>query len=181
MDAFENVMATILENNGYWLQQSVKVNLIKEDKREINKPSSPRWELDLVAYNPKVNELLVVECKSYLDSQGVKLAEIEMEDTSEGRYKLFTDKKLRGVVFNRLLTDFVERGFCLKNTRIILALAVGKIYQKEKSLPELEKLFNKNSWKLLDPNYIKSELRALASRGYENDTATIVSKILMRD
>jgi len=48
------------------------VNLVHHiTRREIGRPSSPRWELDIVAYSGRDNLLLVVECKSRLDSQGV--------------------------------------------------------------------------------------------------------------
>jgi len=68
MDSFEQVVATILGRNGYWVRTSVKVALTPDEKREIGRPSAPRWELDVVAYSGSRNELLVVECKSYLDS-----------------------------------------------------------------------------------------------------------------
>src|SRR5215218_2466380 len=48
------------------------VNLVHDvTRREIGRPSSPRWELDIVAYSGRDNLLLVLECKSRLDSQGV--------------------------------------------------------------------------------------------------------------
>lgn len=50
MDSFESVVSTILERDGYWVKSTFKVGLTKEEKREIGRPSSPRWELDLVAY-----------------------------------------------------------------------------------------------------------------------------------
>jgi hypothetical protein len=52
MDSFEQVVAEILWREGYWVRTSVKVELTKEEKREIDLPSSPRWELDVVAYKP---------------------------------------------------------------------------------------------------------------------------------
>ena len=68
MDSFEQVVATILGRDGYWVRTSVKVALPPDEKREIDRPSAPRWELDVVAYSGSRNELLVVECKSYLVS-----------------------------------------------------------------------------------------------------------------
>ena len=35
MDAFEQVVASILQRKGYWTQTSVKVELTKEEKRAI--------------------------------------------------------------------------------------------------------------------------------------------------
>ena len=63
MDSFELVVASILEREGYWVRASYKVELTKEEKRSIGKPSAPRWEIDVLAYKASTNELLVVECK----------------------------------------------------------------------------------------------------------------------
>ena len=73
MDAFEQLVSEILWMDGYWVRTSVKVDLTKEEKVLIGRPSSPRWELDIVAYSGRDNLLRVVECKSYLDSRGVAL------------------------------------------------------------------------------------------------------------
>ena len=48
MDSFEQVVAEILWREGYWVRASVKVELTKEEKREIDLPSSPRWKWLLV-------------------------------------------------------------------------------------------------------------------------------------
>jgi hypothetical protein len=53
MDAFEQVIARLLFQEGYWVNQSFKIELSKEEKREIGRPSSPRWEVDLLAYSGK--------------------------------------------------------------------------------------------------------------------------------
>ena len=74
MDAFEQVVAEILWREGYWVRTSAKVELTKEEKREIELPSSPRWELDVVAYSAKDNHLKVIECKSHLDSPGIRIS-----------------------------------------------------------------------------------------------------------
>jgi len=50
MDAFEQVVEEILWREGYWVRTSVKVELTREEKIAIELPSSPRWELDVVAY-----------------------------------------------------------------------------------------------------------------------------------
>ena len=56
MDAFESVVAEVLWRDGYWVQNAVKVDLTKEDKSKINRPSSPRWELDIVGYSGQRGE-----------------------------------------------------------------------------------------------------------------------------
>ena len=72
MDAFEQLAADLFWADGYWVRNSVKIDLTRDDKREIGRHSSPRWEIDLVSYRPTTNELLALECKSYLASGGVQ-------------------------------------------------------------------------------------------------------------
>ena len=82
MDAFESVIAGILQRQGFWTLTSFKVELTKAEKRTIGRPSSPRWELDVVAYRGRDNELRIVECKSFLDSIGVQCS--AFDGTNEG-------------------------------------------------------------------------------------------------
>ena len=103
MDYFEAIVKTLLENDGFWARQSVKVNVTKEEKRKIGKPTIPRPEIDLIAYKPESKEILAVEVKSLLDSSGVHLTCLqEKHDVPEGRYKLFTCSNYRKIVFDRL-------------------------------------------------------------------------------
>jgi hypothetical protein len=96
---------------GYWVRTSVKVKLTPAEKRQIDRPSSPRWELDIVAYSGRDNLLKIIECKSYLDSRGVKLHAFDgSNDKSVKRFKLFTEDKVRRVVLNRLRLQFAESG-----------------------------------------------------------------------
>ena len=95
MDAFETVVSEILWRDGYWVQNSLKVDLTKEEELAIGRPSTPRWELDIVAYSGRRNELLVVECKSYLDSFGVQFRAFDgTDEILAKRFKLFNDETL---------------------------------------------------------------------------------------
>ena len=95
MDAFESLVSMLLRHQGYWTTSSFKVELTKEEKRQIGMPSSPRWELDLLAYKGSKNEVLAVECKSLLDSTGVVFRNGKFEP--EKHYKLLSDPILRSV------------------------------------------------------------------------------------
>lgn len=111
MDAFEQVVSEILWMEGYWVRTSVKVELTKEEKKAIGRPSSPRWELDIVGYRGRDNLLRVVECKSYLDSGGVALRAFDGRDERFAeKFKLFVDDQLRNVVFGRLGQQFTTSG-----------------------------------------------------------------------
>ena len=179
MDAFESVVAALLERKGYWTRTSVKVDLTKEEKRQIGRPSSPRWEIDVVAYKGSTNSLLAVECKSYLNSQGVKLSGFHgSNDVGANRYKLFNDETLRNIVLQRLSTQLVESGFCPTPPVITLCLCAGNIYQDAKPIKEH---FKKNGWELWDADWLRSELEIMSHSRYDNTVVAIVSKLLMKN
>jgi hypothetical protein len=179
MDAFESIVAAIVQRQGYWTATSVKVPLSKAEKRRIGRFSAPRWELDLVAHKPSANEVLIVECKSFIDSPGVRVATFQgarLED--QKRYKLFFEPTLRRVVLNRLSAQLVQAGLSRPNPRMTLCLAAGKI----KGDPEaLRKHFDRKGWRLFDPAYLRGELHGLRDEGYENSVAAVVAKLLLRE
>lgn len=177
MDAFESVVAALLVRQGYWVQSSVKVELTKEQKRVIGRPSTPRWELDIVGYRGRDNKLLVLECKSYLDSSGVFYEHVRGPE-AHTRYKLFTEPLLRKVVLDRLIEQFVEAGFCASDPIIELGLAAGKI--RSSDLEKVHAHFKAQAWALWDNDYLKRELEKLSQSGYENTVAAVVSKLLLR-
>lgn len=159
---------------------SVKVELTKPEKVAIGRSSSPRWELDVVAYKGKTNDLLVIECKSYLDSMGVQVATFEGKNRAdEDRYKLFFDAKLRSVVLGRLKKQFAAAGFCRPRPKLVLGLAAGKVkgIGAEK---RIEKLMAKNRWEFYGPSRLKSALLELRDSKYENSIASVTAKILLR-
>jgi hypothetical protein len=178
MDSFENVVATILQRQGYWTLTSVKVELTKVEKRAIRRHCSPRWELDIVAYSGRRNELLVVECKSFLDSPGVECGAFDGTKPAKAmRYKLFCDATLRRVVLRRLRRQLVKAGFCAQKPKVKLCLAAGRIRGDENWL---RSHFERKGWGLFGPSDIHRELKKLCDAGYENSVAAVVTKILLR-
>ncbi len=177
MDAFESLIATLLNRQGYWTTTSFKVQLTKEEKRKMGIPSSPRWELDVLAYSGTRNELLVVECKSYLDSRGVRFKDRDFYHPT--RYKLFTRPVVRETVLSRLKKQVAESGLCAKNPKITLALATGNI-ATEKDREELLKHSRIHNWELLDDNWIRDRLVEIKKSNYENDVVHVCAKILLR-
>jgi len=177
VDAFESLIAMLLRHKGYWVTPSFKVELTKEQKRAIGLPSSPRWELDLIAYQGATNQVLVVECKSFLDSPGVCFRNGRFEP--EKRYKLFSNELLRSVVFGNLSNQLQINGTCAASPTIRLCLAAGKIASRS-DRDALTRHFETNNWELFDDTWIRDELKASAEKGYENDVAFVVSKLLLR-
>jgi hypothetical protein len=179
MDHFESIIATLLEAEGYWVRRSFKVNVSKEEKRQIGKHSIPRPEIDLLALHFSRNEVLAFEAKSFLDSPGVKLSQLQEEyDVPEGRYKLFTSARFRSIVLSRLLQDLISCGMANSQTKISIGLAAGKVYQGQSE--QIHEFMRARSWLFWSPEDIKQKVTALAERGYENDPAVITAKILMR-
>lgn len=179
MDAFESIIAMLLRREGWWTLSGCKVALTKQEKVEIGRHSSPRWEIDIVAYRGASNEILALECKSYLDSTGVHFANGVLHPPD--RYKLFSEKKLRDVVLARLRTQLVESGACAPNPKVRLGLAIGKTRSsREDGLATLRQYFESNGWWLWLPSDIRSYLVHCVTAGYENDVAHVVAKLMGR-
>ena len=179
MDAFEQVVQQILDHQGYWTRTSFKVELTKSEKRQIGRPSSPRWELDVVGYNAARNDILVVECKSYLNSPGVHIEDIFTPRGGKysNRYKLFNDATLRRVVFNRLKAQLTKTGLCSPDPTVRLALAAGNI---SKGKDEIPALFEKKGFTFYGPEWIVDRLKEISVTGYDNQIASVVSKLWAR-
>jgi hypothetical protein len=178
VEAFESVIGSILSRNGYWVKYSFKVKLTKDDKRRINRPSCPNWDLDIVAHKPAHEEVLIVECKSYLGSPGVRFKSITRQDHSWSKnFKLFNQPRLRNVISKRLLKQLVDNGSCLPKSRVRLCLAAGRVVVRDRA--EILRHFKRRGWELFDREWIANGLGGMTSeKSYENDVAVIVAKLL---
>jgi len=180
MDAFENIVAQLLIEDDFWVMTSVRVDLTKEEKKEINKPTTPRPEIDIIAFNLKNNTLFLIEVKSFFDSRGVVFSELQKKsDIQKGRYKLLTSDKYRNIISKRLFEDLNKKGLINTKTKISYGLIAGNVYQNKES--EIKEYFNSKKWLFWGPSEIKSKVIKLSSKGYENNPVTIASKIILRD
>lgn len=179
MDAFEELIASFLRHQGYWVIPSFKVKLTKEEKVVIGRYSAPRWEVDLVAYKPQDNELLAVECKSFFDSHGVSAKSFQT-GLKPDRYKLFNESVLREVVFSRLVQQLQKQGAVVGNPSVTLCLAAGRIASPEDA-GALKLLFEERGWRLFDRAWILEQMKSLSTDSYQNSVASILSKVLIRD
>lgn len=179
MDAFEQIVGLLLENDKYWVRHSVKVNLTKAEKVKINKPSTPRPEIDIVAFDVVQNILFLLEVKSYLDSGGVVYEKVvEENEFPKGRYKILTSKLYQDTIISRLKNDWISAGLINKKTKFSFGLIAGNIYKNKED--ELTKHFIKNNWFFWGPTIIKQKLIDLSKKGYENSTITIVTKLMTK-
>jgi hypothetical protein len=180
MDAFEQLVSEILWMDGYWVRTSVKVELTKEEKRMIGRHSSPRWELDIVAYKARENVLQVVECKSYIDSVGVRACCFDGNNPEDAkRYKLFNESELRRIVFSRLCLQLAESGACRETPEVRLALACGKV-RNDGDRKAIRSHFDTQGWDFWDEPWLCERLQHMAKQGYENQVSAVVAKLLLR-
>jgi hypothetical protein len=180
MNAFESLVSAILQSRGFWTLATVKVKLTKEEKKAVGRPTMPRWELDIVGFKPKGNCLLIVECKSYLDSAGVDpRALFEKGHKYAKRYKLFTEEETRRVVFEALIRQLREKGLLSGTPKPKLCLAAGRIIPTGRNL--LKDEFKARGWDLYDLEWIRQGLREIALDGYENSIVSIAAKLLNSD
>jgi hypothetical protein len=176
MDAFESIIAMFLERRGYWTLRSVKVKFKPHEKVwPINK-YSPTLELDVVAYKPRENELILIECKSFLDSSGVRLDHVRGLGRDARRYRLIHDVPYRTMLKERIESDFLSKGLISENPNIKFGLAAGNIYEKDKV--GLVQYCNDNGIVLYTPETIQKEIKNLRSSVYLNDEITLTVKLL---
>jgi hypothetical protein len=179
VNAFEKIVSQYLEEEGYWVRQSVKVGISKEDKRAIGLPSMPTPEVDLVALKVQEDELLLVEAKSFLDSPGVSFSGVSGQDPKDAkRYKLFTNSRFREAVTRRLREEYLDRGLIKHDTRISYGLAAGHIHSGDE--PKIAEYFSKNGWKLFTPEMVKEKVKRLSKRGWEDDLVTMTAKLILK-
>ncbi len=177
MNAFEEIVAGLLRQEGYWTYLGYKVNLTKQERAVLEKPSLPRPEIDVLAYQAQDNVLLWVECKSYLDSRGVRAIDvIDPHAKYASRYRMFTCKQYREIVSERLKVQVVEARLCPSIPVVNYSLVAGKIIS-DSDREKLKCHFACKGWILHDAEWLKKGLTKLSSVGYEDDVAVMVAKL----
>lgn len=178
MNPFQSLIKALLEREGFWVRSGFKVNLTKLDKVSIGHPTCPRWEIDILAYKGATNELWLVDCKSHLDSWGVKFCSFKKDGSNS--YRLFTDANLRRIVTDRLVAQLQESSSCRPKPAVTLCLAAGKI-RSEDDQRNLRDHFRQNGWILWDEECITKALRDISKGSYEDDMARVVAAFLLKD
>jgi hypothetical protein len=180
MDAFESIIAGLLWEEGYWVSVGYKVALSKPAKVRLGKPSLPRTEIDILAYRAADNSALWVECKSFLDSAGVRAESILLKGAKDGAlYKEFTWPAYRREVTEALRKQLVAEGRAPSEPSVSYCLAAGKI-TNERDRQALHEGFKRNGWILFDESWVRERLARLADKGYENDVAVQVAKLFVK-
>lgn len=175
MDAFEQIIAIVARQKGYWTMPNYRVEVDDGEKRVAGVSAScPRWEFDLVAHSPERNEILAIERKSFLDSKGVRIHGGILQKPAT--YKLFNDVAKRRVVLAALRNDLLKRHMCRKGVTARLVLAAGKI--QKSSRRALAEAAGQGEWILWSDDEIAEALLNCTEQGYENSVAVMTAKIL---
>ncbi len=181
MDAFEEIVAGLFRHGKkkYWTWLNYKIKLTKQEKAEVGKPSMPRPEIDVLAYRPVDNELLWIECKSYLDSPGVRLDHFIGGTGFGGVPKVFVNDKYREIVTHALRQQVVGDGLVQPDPLIRYCLVAGNIFGlSSEKLEGYQNFFEEHGWMLWGPIQIREHIHQLSRLGYENDIAIITAKLL---
>ena len=183
MDYFEQIAIKYYESKGYWTRCGYKIELEGLDpatRAGLVKPTDPRPEIDVIAFKPGGKELLIIECKSFLDSGGIKDASFEEGHKHNKRYKLFTDRQKSDALKAQLIKQLVKEELLINDkARTQLVLFAGNVHGRDAE--KLKKRFKDAGWQLVDQAAIVAFLEKLSTSRYENDPITIVSKLLLRN
>jgi len=179
MDAFEQIVGELLEEEQFWVRNSVKVNLTRADKSQLENPSMPRPEIDLIAFDARASILYLLEVKSFIDSQGVRLEDLHPSSTlpPQGRYKMLTSSRYQEVLMQRLREEWESRGLIDAQTKIKFGLIAGNVHG---DAAQLRTYADDTGWFFWGPKDIEERIQRLAEKGYENKQITLVAKILKR-
>lgn len=159
----------------------VKIEITKPEKVALNNASMPRPEIDVIAWKPSINELLIIECKSYLDSTGVRVEHLHGNDDVENdKFKLFNRAALRTTIVAALVRQLRAEGLIIgEDPSVQFILIAGKIYSDHEA--RVRARCEEAGWRLIPPSELATGVRRFAKRGYENDVITIVTKLLERN
>jgi hypothetical protein len=177
MEAFEQIVARVFDRDGYWIKQSYKVDITKEEKRRIGTHSMPRVEIDLLAFRAVENLVRVIECKSYLDNPGVSI-ESFAGGSAKDRFKIFNDDNRREIVLAALRRQLIEQKICDENVRLRLGLVTGNVRKNERAA--LRSFFAQKDWDLWDDEWIAAKLRQFSANLYEDSVVDMTVKLISR-
>ena len=179
MNQFEQLIRILLEQKGYWVKTNVKVNLSKEDKARLGKPSMPRPDIDVVALCMKTNTLYLLEVKSYLDSNGVYPEHVTHSTPRWDKYKLLTNDMYRDLVIGTLRQALLNSGECNEETKVKVGLIAAKVHKNR--IDTLKEYCHNADMFFWGPDDIGQGLRDLEKQGYADNMAMIITKLLLRN
>lgn len=177
MEAFEQIIGQLLEEDKFWVRHELKVILTEDEKKQIGKDTIPAIGIDIVAMDVVNNTIYLLEVKNFLNSNGVDSKKIMVEyEKQEGRYKFLTCTHYRNIITERLRKQLQESGHIKDKITISYGLIVSAVAPKHEIL--LDKYFKDKGWFFWGQTIVRDKIKKLADNKYENKVATVVSKIL---
>jgi hypothetical protein len=163
-EAFEEVVAVLLEADGYWVKRNVKLHVPGATALGLK---SGACELDIVAYrHSHPAEVLVVECKSFGRSGGVDKKTFDPPVppiARRHRYKLFWSPQLRQGI-SQLLGD---TGVTPQGVQHVYCLASAATAKADHQY--IANYLTSNGMRFFDRAWLSKNLAALASSSvYQN-------------
>jgi hypothetical protein len=178
MDSFELIAAKAVDSCGLWTRLNYCVNITKQDKIDIENKSRPRPEIDILAFNVKKNEVILFECKSYLDSRGIRSLSFSKPTKKKGPrpIQIFWDPAYRNLVLERLNEQLFKEGLISCKPTYKLGLICGRIVKKDEA--NIRRLFKAEKWILVSPKLLRKAIHRISALPYENHIVTVMAKIL---
>lgn len=176
MNHFKELCKYLLERENYGVRTNVKVNITKKEKASFGKPTSPRPEIDIVAYRATENALLILKVKSFLNSSGVHIEQVRQKDPKYDGYNILTGMKYQKVVSQRLIYGFIRDGLIKPNPKVQFGLIAGKISKNQ--FNEFYELAKERDWFFWGPKELKERVIALQGLAYEDNPFVVTSKVL---
>lgn len=181
MNAFEQIVEGLFQAQSFWTIIGYKVKLEKPEKLKIGFPSMPRAELDVLAYKGQTNELIWIECKSFMDSGGVKYESFtNPKDPGYNRYKMFNYPTYRDIISHALKRQTVQDGLTQTNPTLKYCLVAGNT-RSPQNRDSIKKHFDSNGWLFYAEDWLIDQLGKYKDLAYEDDIATMMSKLLLRN
>jgi len=150
MNAFEQIAAHFFEVQGYWTRVGTK-SMFQRKRSENSETEYATPRSRLAGFQPGSNQLLVMECKSWLDSTGVRVANFGEDPVHNKHMKLFNRDGLRELLTSKLLAQLRQEGLLpTTDPSIRYGLVAGKI--KAGNEPKIREIFDAKDWLLVTPS-----------------------------
>lgn len=179
MNASEQLLAELVEVEGWASFPCYRVEITAAEKRKIGQLTLPTPEIDVVAI--KHDRVAWVESKTYMDSRGVQAKTLADGYSGPGRVRVFNDPTYRKVVTGALLRQLRANGSIGDTDPIVEYWFAAWKFSNKKSEKAARALFDEKGWRLLGPPWFLAQLQRLAETSYRDSTAALVAKLLLRN
>jgi len=170
-EAFEDVVATLLQARGYLVARNLSLVLASMPSNK----AGDRCEIDIVAVKLGATpEILVVECKSTFGSDGLDWTNFAPPTSSRRthRYRMFWSKPMRDQIRSELIkhlgiTSSIPSTFCLASAST-----------QRTSHKRIRAELRKGQMRLFDQAWLRREMRHVAgAKTYSNSITHFVSAL----